>query len=57
MIFEIETMEPTQNKIGGIYTVIHWSAGKPIQRTGRVIAHKPAINIASFHRVVFDDLK
>ena len=30
MIFEIETMEPTQYKIGDIYTVIHWSAGKPI---------------------------
>ena len=69
MIFEIETMEPTHYKIGSIHTVMYWNAGKPIQRTGRVIAHKlsrpiiahklsrPTVNMVSFARVVFDDLK
>lgn len=60
MKFEIETMEPSQYKIGLIYTVLHWNAGNPIQRTGRVIAHKPPMPancMASFPRVVFEEIK
>ena len=57
MIFEIETMEPSNFPIGSIHTVTDWNYGNPIERTGKVLRHKPpmpAICMASFPRIVFE---
>lgn len=60
MIFEIETMEPKCYPVGTIHTILHWNAENPIQRTGKVIAHKPPMPancMASFPRVIFEEIK
>lgn len=60
MIFEIETTEPADYPIGSIHTVTDWNYGNPVERTGKVLRHKPpmpAINMASFPRIAFETIQ